>query len=216
MFRWHASRVRLLSLAIVCLLFGCASSEEKAFRRFNEQEAAAKKAQTERGRRNAIASGKVQSDHWAEVLVPDYTREFNPASAHIGHTSWQSGKTAHVGEFRFVDSVRTKEYRAGEFQAKTAWLEKLRFSTKSAPTGDAREAGKSARTKTYETAEAREADKTAAIPVVPDGERTFLGKEADRFKRGIRPEDQAKYQNAWSGNLDPLTIEDVKRMLNKN
>ncbi len=216
MLRWHPSRVRLLSLAIVCLLFGCASAEEKARRKYDEQEIAAKKEQAERRRKNAMSSGDAGSERGAEVIVPDFTRSFNPATARFGHTSWQSGKTAHVGEFRFVDSVRTKEYRAGEFRAKTAWLEKLRFSTKSAPTGDAREAGKSARTKTYETAEAREAGKAAAIPVVPDGERTFLGKEADRFKRGISPENQTKYQNAWSGNLDPLTIEDVKKMLNKN
>ncbi len=171
-------------------------------------------------RRSKVVSGEAGSVRGAEVMVPDKKRVFNPATARFGNTSSLSSKSAYTSEFRFVDGVRTKEFSSGEYRgAKTAWLEKLRFTTKEARTGEAHEAseaGKTARSKGYETDAAREAGKSAAIPVVADGTRQFLGKEADRFTRGIRPEDQTRFENPWNGNLEPMSIEDVKKLLNKN
>lgn len=217
--QWHRSFVRFLAFVIVCLLSGCATPEEQTRRIAEEQEAKRLKA-LEARRRSKMSTGEAGSARGAEVMVPDESRTFNPATARFGNTSSLSSKSAQTGEFRFVDGVRTKEFSSGEYRgAKTAWLEKLRFTTKEARTGEAheaREAGKTARSKGYETDAAREAGKSAAIPVVADGTRKFMGKEADRFTRGIRPEDQAKYENPWNGNLEPMSIEDVKKLLNKN
>jgi hypothetical protein len=195
---------------------GCASPEEKARRQMEQQDTAAKKAMAERRRKSAMGSGDAASERGAEVMVPDESRTFNPSVARFGRASGVRTKEAYSNKFRFDNNVRTKSYSASGYETKSAWLGKLNFGTKTAATSEAREAGKSARTKDYATTDAREAGKSAAIPDVPDGERKFLGKEAERMKRGIRPEDQAKFENTWSGNLEPMTIEDVKKLLNKN
>jgi hypothetical protein len=211
--------VRFIALSLVLILSGCASSEEKARRNFDEQERARLKAMTEKARRQEIGRGAAEgaaSQRGAEVIAPDYTKEFNPSVARFGRSASVADKAARTGEYRFTERFRTKEYAAKDFGTKSASLEKLNFGTKTAATKEAREAGKTARSKSYETSEAREAGKSAAIPNVIDGERKFLGKEADRMKRGIRPEDQAKFEAAWQGNLEPMTVEDVKKLLNKN
>ena len=212
----NGADVRFLFLALVFVLSGCVSSPDKARRAAEKREIDSKKQFTERSRKNAMGRGEVQSEHWAAVVVPDYTKEFNPATARFGNRSADSDKAAHADTFRFTERFRTKEFASKEFGAKSAWLGKLSFATKDAPTKEAREAGKTAASKSYDTETAREAGKTAALPIVPDGERKFLGKEADKMKRGIRPEDQGKFENAWTGNLDPMSIEDVKKLLNKN
>jgi hypothetical protein len=181
-----------------------------------EDEMAARKAFTEKRKKSVMNTGEAGSLRGAEVIVPDETKTFNPAAARFGNRASLADKSAQTGEFRFMNRFRTKEYAAKGFDTKGAWIEKLNFETKSASTKEAREAGKVAATKDYGTSEAREAGKVAAIPIVPDGERQFLGREADRMKRGINPQDQAKFESAWSGNLEPLTIEDVKKLLNKN
>ncbi len=209
--------VRLLFLALIGLLCGCASPEDRARNAAEKQERDRLKAMTERGRKSKLGSGDAASERGAEVIVPDYTKEFNPSVARFGNRSSDEGKSAQTGTFRFTEKFRTKEFASKEFGAKSAWLEKLSFATKDAPsTREAREAGKTATSKAYATVEAREAGKIAAIPNVPDGERKFLGKEADRMKRGIDPAEQGKFENSWNGNLEPMTIEQVKKLLNKN
>jgi hypothetical protein len=202
---------------LIVVLSGCASPEEKARRKLEQQEYEAKKAFADRRKKRAMSSGEVTSERWADVLVWDDTKAFNPATARFGNRATVADKQARTGEFRFHDGVRTKEFAAKDYGTKSAWLEKLNFGTKEAAAQkDAREAGKSAATKDYAVRDAREAGRTAAVPNVPDGERKFLGPEHDRMKRGIRPEDQAKFENSWAGELKPLTIEDVKKLLNKN
>lgn len=214
--RWHRSVVRFIALALVLVLSGCASSEEKARRKWEAEQNAAKKAMAQKRMKSAMNTGEAGSARGAEVMVPDESKTFNPAVARFGRSATVADKSAHTGEFRFTERFRTKEYAAKDFGTKSAWLEKLNFGTKTAATKEAREASKTARSKSYETTEAREAGKIAAIPNVMDGDRKFLGKEADRMKRGIRPEDQAKFEAAWSGNLQEMSIEDVKKLLNKN
>ena len=212
----NGADVRFLFLALVCVLSGCVSSSEKAQRKYDAAVNAEKKAVAEKRRKSEVGSGFAASERGAEVIVPDESKTFNPSTARFGNRSADSQKFARTGEFRFTERFRTKEFASKEFGAKSAWLGKLNFATKDAPTKEAREAGKTAASKTYDTETAREAGKTAALPDVPDGERKFLGKEADRMKRGIKPEDQGKFENPWVGNLDPMSIEDVKKLLNKN
>ncbi len=209
--------MRIIALTLFVIFSGCASPEEKARRKYEQQEYEARKAFTEQRKKRAIGSGDAASERGAEVIVPDETKTFNPATARFGNRAAVADKQARTGEFRFNNSVRTKEFGAKDFGTKSAWLSKLNFGTKDAPgQKDAREAGKSADTKDYAVSEAREAGRSAAIPTVVDGERKFLGPENDRMKRGIRPEDQAKFENSWAGELKPLTVEDVKKLLNKN
>lgn len=198
------------------MLSGCASPSEKAQRKYDAAVTAQKKTTAEKRRKSEVSSGFAGSERGAEVIVPDESKTFNPATARFGNRASASEKSARTDGFRFTERFRTKEFASKEFGAKSAWLGKLNFATKDAPTKEAREAGKTAASKPYDTETAREAGKTAALPVVPDGERQFLGKEAERMKRGIRPQDQEKFQNPWSGNLDPMSIEDVKKLLNKN
>ena len=212
----NAADVRFLFLALVFVLSGCVSSSEKAQRKYQDAVNAQKKAVAEKRRKSAMESRDAASERGAEVMVPDESKTFNPSTARFGNRSADSDKSAHTDTFRFTERFRTKEFASKEFGAKSAWLGKLSFATKDATTKEAREAGKTAASKTYDTETAREAGKTAALPIVPDGERKFLGKEAEKMKRGIRPEDQGKLENAWTGNLDPMSIEDVKKLLNKN
>ena len=211
-----AETVRLLAFILVSAFAGCASPQEKARIKYENDEYAAKKALAARRKKSAMGSGDAASERGADVIVWDDTKTFNPAVARFGNRASVSDKLARTGEFRFTEQFRAKEFGAKGFSTKSAWVDKLSFATKDAPTRDAREAGKTAGSKSYDTVSARETGKTAALPDVPDGERKYLGKEADRMKRGINPRDQPKFEGAWTGNLEPLTIDDVKKLLNKN
>ena len=78
-----------------------------------------------------------------------------------------------------------------------------------------------ARTKTYPTTAARDAGKAVPIRALPGGDRTFAGvgrtqPALDAAGREAIPFGTTDGGPSYTGDLRPLTIEDVKKLLNKN
>jgi len=209
--------MRLLVILFAVLLGGCAS--QKVDEQFDPSKANTRAV--EQRRMNAVTSGDVASARGAEVLVADPTKEFNPSAARFGRPASVGTKAAKVNEFQFVDRVRTKGFGTRDYATKGAWMGDLKFGTKEARTKESWFAKKSARTKTFDTKEARDASKTAATRALPGGDRPFLVQgrrqaDLDSTGRDKIPFGTTDMGQAWSGDLQPLTIKDVKNLLNKN
>jgi hypothetical protein len=210
--------MRLLTLLLATLLGGCASKKV-------EQKYDTAKANTravEQRRMNAIESGAWDSasERGDEVLAPK-PKEFNMGALRSGPSRSFDGKPAHVNEFQFVDRVRTKDFGTSDYTTKGAWMGDLKYGTKDARTKESWFAKKSARTKTFDTKESRDASKTANTRALPGGDRSFLAqgrRQADLDVNGRQkiPFGTTDMGPSWSGDLKPLTIDDVKGLLNKN
>ena len=125
-------------------------------------------------------------------------------------------------EFGFSRGFRTKDfnaktYRSKNFNAHGAWMGDMKFTTKAANTSgkykipglDKQPGNKQARVK-----EAHDANKDASTRAFAKGDRPYLGKEAEKIKKGIDPNNQPA---GWQGNeLRVLSIDDIREMLNKN
>ena len=97
-----------------------------------------------------------------------------------------------------------------------------KFATKDAPaTKESWFAKKSAQTKNYEVKEAWDASKNAETRVLPGSDRAYVAQgrrqaELDATGKAKIPFGTNSMGPSWSGDLKPLTIEDVKTLLNKN
>lgn len=161
------------------------------------------------------ATSEKQQGFEQRVMSQDPNKAFNLDSANAGGSRrYQTGE-APTGEFQFVDKVRTKDYAAGKYETK-AWQGDHVYETKAADTKESQYANKAAKSKTYETKDSRYAGKTAEVRALPDGERAFLNKgrrQADFDTHG--PASSVPTQS-WEGNLQKMTVEDVRKLLNKN
>jgi hypothetical protein len=79
-----------------------------------------------------------------------------------------------------------------------------------------------ARTKSYDTRSAAVANKTASTRPLVQGDKPFLGKgrrqaayDTHGWAAQNMPGDRSGGQS-WSGDLRPMTVDDVKKLLNKN
>ena len=157
-----------------------------------------------------------------EILYPDETKEFNPGAANFGRGRTFSTSKAQTNEFYFVDKMRTKGFRTGDFATREADAAKLGYATHEAPTKDSRFSRLSAPTKSYATAEDRQANKTNATRALPGGDRAFAAqgrRQAALDKSGAKDHAMGGDRTSgesWSGDLKPLTIQDVRTLLNKN
>ena len=209
--------MRALSLLLLATLGGCAS--QKVDEQLDTKTANARAI--EQVRMRAITSGEVASTRGAEIQVADPNKEFNlGAMRSAGSRTFQS-KGARTDEFQFVDRVRTREFGTREYASKNAWMGDMKFATKAAPTKNSRYAQRSASTKTYETREARDAGKSMEVRALPGGDRAFVAEgrrqaALDANGRQTIPLGQRDLGPSWSGDLKPLTVDDVKQLLNKN
>ena len=208
--------MRLLNLLLAVILTGCASKNPDKL-----DPATANTRALEQVRMRTITSGDAESARGAEVLIADPNKEFNPASARFGARSL-GGKSAPTNDFHFIDRTRTKGFGGTkDFATKGAWMGDAKFATKSAPTKTSWFGGRSARVKTYDTKEARDASKTAATRALPEGDRSYVAQgrrqaQLDANGRDTIPFGTTNMGPSWTGELKPLTIEDVKGLLNKN
>ena len=202
----------LLSLAGCALLGGCAGEKKTSLWPWNSR------AQ-EQQRLNA-ATAPTPRTREDEILKPDETKEFNPSAANFGGRSFAT-KSANSNAFQFVDRTRTKGFTTRDFETEEARGMKD-YATKDAPTKESWFSKLSARTKTYETKESRDAGKTSETRTLLGSDRTF---EARGRRQAALDKDGAAGQpiggdreggQSWSGDLKPLTIQDVRALLNKN
>lgn len=149
---------------------------------------------------------------------PDMSREFHLSQlSPSGRTNSSfNTKAARSDTFHFQQKFAPKNYDARAFEARRFREEGAKFSTKDATAKGKYEVpnvAKAADTKTAATKDARESDKTMATRDLPDGSRPYLGKEATKMKTPLDPANLPKITNSME---ELKTIEDVKRLLNKN
>jgi hypothetical protein len=225
------SRVRFpipLSLACLLLCGGCASKWERAEK---EKRTADTRAAEER-RMRALTYGEVQSEGWADLLIPNESKTFDVNRAIRGSSQTVSTGKAQTKEFYFDQKVRPQGFRTRAFWgSKDSALHDAKFATIDASTRGKYEipnARKKADTKSAAVKEAREANDKLATRNLPGGNREYLGPESKKIHRAVDPKVLANAQSAGTsinssggtveigGTLRQLSIDDVRAILNKN
>jgi hypothetical protein len=224
--RCHPSRAMrrlnpLLPGLLAGLLAGCASTKVP-----DQYDAKKANSRAVEQRRMQVVEA-VNSGAWApasqrgqEVLAPK-PKEFDLGSLRLGSARTFKGKGADTHEFHYVNKTQTRGFVSKEYSTKGAWMGDAKFATKDAPTKSSWFARRSAATKSYATRGARDATKEASTRALPGGDRAFLVQgrrqaELDANGRQTIPMGTTTMGPSWSGELKPLTIEDVKGLLNKN
>jgi hypothetical protein len=207
-------------ILVPVLLAGCASSDEQATQEFDERTANTRAL--EQRRMNAVTSGDAASERGAEVLVGDKYKEFNLAAMRGGSAKAFGTKGAYSNEFHFVDRVRTKDFYTRDYVSKKAWMGDAKFATKASPTKESWFSRRTARSeKTYATKESRDANREHGTRALPGGEKPFLVQGRTQAGLDATGKDKIPFGTtdmgpSWSGELKPLTVDDVKGLLNKN
>jgi hypothetical protein len=195
---------------LVLVLAGCSSTKQPGNSRVQEQ-----------ARLNAVTSPE-NASRAEEIMRLDRTKEFNLGAATFGRHRSVATKGAQTNQFYFVDKTRTKGFATHDFTTKEARDSAQSYGTKAMPTTESQFSGRTARTKDYPTAESRDAGRTAETRALPGGDRAFVAqgrKQASLDKDGAAKHPMGGDRNgveSWSGELKPLTIQDVKALLNKN
>ncbi len=161
-----------------------------------------------------------------QILRPDITKEFNPSAANFGSGRSLTGKAAATNEFYFENKTRTKAFETKGIGTKEAWGMQSKYETKAAPTKESWFSRLTAKTKTYDTRESRDAKKGLQGSVLPGSDQKFAARgrrqaelDADRAE-GRAPKlplgGDREGGQSWNGDLKPLSIQDIKTLLNKN
>jgi|LakMenEpi03Aug12_release.lakeMendotaPanAssembly.Ray.scaffolds.fasta_scaffold14308_5 hypothetical protein len=175
----------------------------------------------EQQRLNAATAPKATTRE-EQVMKPDLTREFNPGTANFGSGRTLTGKPTATNTFQVLNKTRTKSFDTGAFTTKQASGSDSKFATKDMPTKKSLFSRLTAPTKTFATRESRDAGRGLQGATLPGSEKKFLAigrrqAEMDRSGASIQPMggDRDSGQS-WSGDIRPMSIQDVKSLLNKN
>lgn len=157
---------------------------------------------------------------------------FDPRQGAVGNGQTFSTKSAQAPTFQYDQRTVPGKFETKEFsQSKTSWFSKLKFWSKDANLKTGREipnVNREAETGTSAVKDAREASRTLAVRDVPGGDRAYLGPESKKLKTAVDPKTMADWRNGgesvgYTGktverysNLKPLSIDDVREILNKN
>ena len=175
----------------------------------------------EQAKLNAVTEAKPTTRE-EEILHPSATKAFNPGSANFGSGRTVSSGAVQTNAFLFESKTRTKIFSTRDFGTKSAWGTDTAFATKESPTKESRFAGMTSPTKSYATRENWEAGKTSETRDLPGGDRKFVAKgrrQAELEKNGAGGHPMGgdrESGQSWSGDLQPMSIQDVKTLLNKN
>jgi len=168
------------------------------------------------------AHAQVQEQRISHILHPDEKKAFDLDNAKFFGTKGFSGttKVTQSKEFQFDQKFSPKAFNAATYSGtKGAWLGDMKFSTKSASTSGKYEipnAGKAADTKALPIKDYVYSDKAVATKIFP-GQRPFLkrGPSQDLFDKEKGYPSTSK-PIGFTGDLRPMTIDDVRTLLNKN
>ena len=175
----------------------------------------------EQQRLNEVTSPKTTT-RAEQVMQLDQTKEFNPSAANFGSGRSVTGKKAATSEFHFVNRTQTKSFDTREFATKEASGTNAKYATKSAQTKESWFARLTAPTKTYATRENSDSNKGMQGRVLPGSEKKFVARgrrQAELDKNGAAGNPLGGERDSgqsWSGEVRPLSIQDVKTLLNKN
>lgn len=146
---------------------------------------------------------------------PDQTKVFDVRQGSAFGTQSFQASTARVKNFYFTQKFAPKDYDTRAYGTKSTWFGDFKFSTKEAGTKGNYEipnAAKKADTNALPVNDARENSKTMPTAAYGKRDRSYLGPEANRIHRPV----PANERVGWSGDLRPMTIDDVRELLNKN
>ena len=163
-----------------------------------------------------LDNGDAGSARGAAILVPDTSKTFDPSRNAIGSARAYGTGGARVKDFRFEQKAHPGAYETRDFrEAKSNAAAQRKYATREANTrgkyaipNTAQDAGN----KTAATRDAWDGSKVAATRDLSDGNRPYLGPESKKLNTSV---DQTK-EAGWKGDLKPLSIDDVRTLLNKN
>ena len=179
----------------------------------------------------AVEDGRVSSERGASILYPSNDRTFDPnkytASAVRGYDTKNAPAKGYDAAHQFrVDTYQSKEF----YGAKANSAAQRKFATSDADTKGKYlipNSGKAYGTKTAGTKESWDAHKQNPTRELADGHRPYLGKESQKVHQSVNPKDLANWHDGQTvtysegeiekvSTLKPLTIDDVRDLLNKS
>jgi hypothetical protein len=166
-----------------------------------------------------MAADSDQEKRIAKILHPDRTLTYYSGEHTVGGVKsfgTNSGKSsAKSKEFNLSEKFHPTGYTSKGFNgAKSDWKGDAKFETKAARSEGTRkmlDADKKAATKTAPTKDAYEGSKVAASHDSQYAKREFLGPESKKLHENT-PQSKS---NSWKGDLQPMTIDEVRDLLNK-
>lgn len=133
-----------------------------------------------------------------------------------GGQKFEQGKQAAVVEdFQYENRVNSKAFQVKDFAATSYWAGDFQFNTKNTVNlkGKPVKDGDKYATREFATEEVAEAGKKGRVKEFGEAGKVFRGKEADRMDKAIDPADQS---TGWRGNMDVMSTDDIRDLLNKN
>lgn len=190
----HKSAVRLaIPLLILCLASSSMASEQ------------AKKG-----------ADKDQESRITKILHPDKTLAYYSGDHRLGGMKSFGTNSARSKGFNFSQKFHPNEYASekGYKGSKSDWKGDTKFTTKAASTEGKREivnADRKAPTKGAPTKEDWQSSKKAPAHDSQYAKREFLGPDAKKVHENV----PLSKQDSWKGDLHPMTIDEVRDLLNK-
>jgi hypothetical protein len=159
---------------------------------------------------------KDQESRLKKILHPDRTLAYYSGEHKLGGMKSFGAKSAKSNEFNFSQKFHPTDYASekGYKKSKSDWKGDTKFSTKAASTEGKREivnADRKAATKGASTKEDWQSSKTAASHNSQYAKREFLGPDAKKVHENV----PLSKQDSWKGDLHPMTIDEVRDLLNK-
>lgn len=149
------------------------------------------------------------------ILKPDTELENKSFdSTFYGGEKFEQGtESAVVKSYNYENRVNAKGFQTRDFAASPYWAGDFKFDTRKANDGRrAREESGQYSTRDFAVQAARDAGKDAETRTYGEAGKDFRGKEADRMTRVIEP---GKEPAGWKGDLKPMTLDDIRDLLNK-
>jgi len=179
--------------------------------------------------------GRTMQQRFNATIAEQQALVFDTRSGAVGDARAVAPSGVRTKDFHFNQRYTPAKYETGQFQTKKSWFGNFKFGAKSAklsprseiPNANTAAPLKAAPMKTAPTKEAPDSTKTAAVRDLPDGDRPYLGPERKKLDRPIDPASVANWRDGQAKinggapveqfeTLKPLTVEDVREILNKN
>jgi hypothetical protein len=158
------------------------------------------------------------------IMRPDMTMEYDVSNSTFhGSDKKAASKKASVKDYTGLQKFDSKAYSTDSFKgAKSSWLKDEKFATSKAETKGKYELPnlkKKTDLKTVPVTESRDATKTVAVNASREGNQrfSFHGRSQDRMDavKGS-PGEKELSAGGYSGDLKPMTIDDIRTLLNKS
>jgi hypothetical protein len=146
-------------------------------------------------------------------------REFALETAGFQSTRSLESRSKSATTFQFVDRTRTRDFSTTAFSGgKNAWLGENKLRLTDARTRGYADAGRTSETKAHPTERWSGSEKSTPTRAATASTRPFLirGRSQDAIDANPDLAKTGTVVTGWEGGLQPMTIEQVRDLLNKN